>query len=1146
MRSLRQCMTGRCVSGVLALLLVIFTIPSVTLAQVETGSITGTVTDPQSAVVSGATVTATSKGTGATRTASTTGEGNYNIANLPPGTYDVKVEGAGFGAKTVAVQVTVGTKTTVDVELAVTASTESVDVIAGEQGIQVNTENQVLQTVVSEKELKELPTITRNPYSLVLLSGNVSPANSAGRGAGFAINGQREASTNILLDGSDNNDQFTASVGQDVPLDSVQEFTVLTSNFSAEYGRAGGGIINVATKSGTNSFRGTIYEFNRISRLASKGYELNSTYPAEGASETKKGVFARNQFGYSVGGPIIEDKLLFFSSTEWTRVRSQDTVSTFVPTPELIAASAPATQAFFSGYSTTFPINGRVFTVGQIPAGAAGGPFRSLPASLPAFGEILQSIPTDAGGGDPQNAYSLVGRVDYNMTDRTMMYGRYALQSIDLFEGTNAFSPYEGFNTGSKNFNNNFLFSLTHVWSDNFVSQSKFVYNRLNNSQPLGDAPLGPTLYLTGSASFLPSGDLIALPGYLPFSPGSAIPFGGPQNLSQFYQDQTWTIGDHSLRFGGAYVRILDNREFGAYENAVEALGNSLSSGLDNLVLGKYRSFQVAIDPQGKFPGELIQLPATSPQFSRNNQYNEGAFYVNDSWKIHPRVTLNLGLRWDYFGVQHNKDQSLDSNFYLGEGSTKAEQYANGKLMRAQDSPLGRLWKQDFNNFGPRIGIAWDVFGDGKTSLRGGYGISYERNFGNVTFNVIQNPPNYNVVTLAGGGADIVRDNFGPFGTGTTQVINPRATVRGVDPDIDTAHAHFWSAAIEREFYGDYVVSIEYSGSKGVDLYAIERRNNLASAVAYGLPFEPAAIPGVQPSNVPAYSNPQYGLINERSNGGRSNYHGVTASLETRTIADTGLQFQMKYTFSHALDNLSSTFSETAGDTAGSGNLGFLDPDNPDLDYGSAAFDVRHRFVSSGIWEIPFAKDTEGVTKHILDGWSLTYIYTARTGSPFTVFDCTWGFAYCIRLLNAGNLALEGSDNPSQDPNVPNVFNFIDISNQQGQAGTFTGGNPAATQYINDNVFGVPAGADYGPFPSNLTGRNTFRAPGNWNIDGGVSKRIDFGERYGVQLRAEFYNLFNHANLLVNNGNTDISTTDTIQAFRRGRRQVQLALKFIF
>ncbi len=1138
MRPTRQCITTRVVSGMLTLLLAVFLVPRATFAQVETGQLSGTVTDPQGAVISGATVTVTSKGTGATRTVKTTGDGTYNVTNLQPGTYQIKVEGAGFGTKTIPAQVSVGTATTVDAQLEVGGSVATVDVVAGEQGIQVNTENQTVQTVVSEKEIKELPTISRNPYSLVQLSGNVSPQDPSGRGAGFAINGQRAASTNVLLDGADNNDNFTAVIGQDVPLDAVQEFSVLTSNFSAEFGRAGGGIINVATKSGTNEFHGTVYEFNRISRLASKDFGVNALYPPDGQTDIKKGVFTRNQFGYSVGGPVVKDKLLFFQSTEWLRIRSQDTVSTFVPTPEFLAASAPATQAFFSGYSTTLPINGRVVTRGQIAAGAAGGPFQSLPASLPVFGEIVQSIPTDAGGGTPSNQYQVVGRVDYNWTDRSTIYGRYALQSQDFVEGTNAFSPYNGFNTGSTNFNNNFLVSLTHVWSDTFVSQSKFVYNRLNNNQPLGGNAAGPTLYLGSgtSASRLPTGDLIALPGYLPFNPGSAIPFGGPQNLAQFYQDQTWSFGSHAFRFGGSFVRILDNRTFGAYENAVEQLGSSLGNGLDNFVSGQYRTFQTAIDPQGHFPGETITLPVSQPQFFRNNRYNEGALYVNDSWKVHPRLTLNLGLRWDYFGVQHNTDPSLDSNFYFGSGSTIAEQYANGSVQIAQDSPVGGLWKKDNNNFGPRVGIAWDVFGDGKTSLRGGYGISYERNFGNVTYNVIQNPPNYAVVALTpAGGAPILSDNLGPFGSGSGDVTLPRTSLRHVNQDIKTAYAHFWSTSIEHEFANSLVASIEYSGSAGRDLYSIEYYNLPFSAVANGIPFNSS-------TNVLGYENSQYALINTRGNKGFSNYNGLTFGLDSRVIGRTGLQFQAKYTWSHALDNLSSTFSDSSNNY----NLGILDPENPRLDYGNADFDVRHRFISSGIWDVPFARDTEGVAKYLLDGWELSYIYTARTGSPFTVFDCSYGYYKCIRLLNAGGLQTTGSSDPRETAGEnPNSFDFIDLTSQASQVGTFIGGNPAVSAYA-ESLYGAPYGGDFGPWPSNMTGRNSFRRPGFWNLDGGIYKNIPLTERYGLQFRAEFYNVFNHANLDADIGNVDASSTDTITAYRFGRRQIQLALKFIF
>ncbi|HEX5706816.1 MAG TPA: carboxypeptidase regulatory-like domain-containing protein, partial [Pyrinomonadaceae bacterium] len=298
--------------------------------------------DPNGAAVAGATVTARNVESGAERTVTTDSEGIYNITNLQPAIYDVTATGTGFQPGTQRAQVTTGGRVSLDVPLGVQAVGGEITVVAGEGGVEVNTQTQELADVVSSTQLRELPTITRNPYALVAISGNVSPGDPSGRGTGFAINGQRAASTNILLDGADNNNSYTATVGQLIPLDSVQEFRVVTSNFSAEYGRASGGVVNVATRAGSNDFNGTAYAFNRISRLASNGYDNN-------AKELERGVFARNQFGYSAGGRILRDKLFFFNSTEWTRVRSSANVVNFVPAAELIAASNARTQAVFAG-----------------------------------------------------------------------------------------------------------------------------------------------------------------------------------------------------------------------------------------------------------------------------------------------------------------------------------------------------------------------------------------------------------------------------------------------------------------------------------------------------------------------------------------------------------------------------------------------------------------------------------------------------------------------------------------------------------------------------------------------------------------------------------------------------------------------------
>jgi hypothetical protein len=296
--------------------------------------------------------------------------------------------------------------------------TTSTSFEVAEAATQVDTETQTQSQVITQNQIRELPNLTRNPYEFVELAGNVSGAGLGTRGAGFAINGQRESSTNILLDGGSNNDEFTGAIGQQIPLDAVQEFSVLTSNFTAEYGRASGGIVNVASKSGTNDFHGTAYEFNRVSDFSSNSFQNN-------ANGQQKSVFTRNLFGYSFGGPILKNKLFFFSSTEWTRVRSAATAFAWVPTSQLIAQTPSNVQNFFSTLGQLRP---SASVIGTTTCASVGCP-SSLPGTLPAFDHIAYTVPTDAGGGFPQNAWDTFNRVDYNFSDKTQFYGRYALYS---------------------------------------------------------------------------------------------------------------------------------------------------------------------------------------------------------------------------------------------------------------------------------------------------------------------------------------------------------------------------------------------------------------------------------------------------------------------------------------------------------------------------------------------------------------------------------------------------------------------------------------------------------------------------------------------------------------------------------------------
>ena len=590
--------------------------PPTVFAQTETGRITGTVTDPSGSVVPGATMTLTSTTTGAVRTTTSDAVGRYVIANVPAGTYTLKFELSGFAPQTSNVLVNVGAAVTLDSKLRLAGAAESVNVIA--EVPLVNVSNAEVSTTITEQQIRELPTITRNPYDLVATAGNVSlddqlPSGSQRGVSGYFINGQRATATNALLDGAANNDEFAGQVGQPVPLDAVQEFSVISSNFSAQFGRATAGIVNVITKAGTNAFHGTGYEYFRNEKMA-------TTTVDQDARGIEKSPFNRHQPGFSIGGPIRKDKAQFFVSAEFIRVRSSQTDLSWVPTPQFLAATAPATQAFFAKFPLAATPNGVVLTRGQV-ASTPGGAFAALPAGLPVFQQMQTSIPFDAGGGDPQNTQELVARVDWTLGPNSNAYARYALRHREALPGAQYNSPYQGFNTLYADKDHNALFSLTRVWSSHLTSQSKVVFNRLENDQPLGDQPVVPTLYMrpnSGGTNLL--GIHVGFPGYVPYSPGNGIPAGGPQNLLQLYQDQTFLKGKHDLRFGGSYVRIMDNRLFGAYQEANMSLGASVAQAMDNLVLGQMRQFQGAVNPQGKFPGQAITLPAGLPNFTRNNR----------------------------------------------------------------------------------------------------------------------------------------------------------------------------------------------------------------------------------------------------------------------------------------------------------------------------------------------------------------------------------------------------------------------------------------------------------------------------------------------------------------------------------------------
>ena len=707
------------------------------------------------------------------------------------------------------------------------------------------------------------------------------------------------------------------------------------------------------------------------------------------------------------------------------------------------------------------------------------------------------------------------------------------------------------------------------------VNTFKFIYNRLNGPvQPLGTAPVGPTLYTTQNAALsLANGLALVFPGYSETTPGNSIPFGGPQNVYQFVDDISWTKGKHQFKFGGEYIQLRDNRVYGAYYNAVEALGTNLSSALANLTSGNIYSFQGAVYPQGKYPCVkdpvtnkyivtpdcTLQLPVGEPSFNRNYRYNDGAVYGQDTWKVTPRLTLNLGLRWEYYGVQHNANQALDSNFVLGPGATIYNQINTGQVKLASQG--GVFWHPDYDNFGPRIGFAYDVFGDGTTSFRGGYGISYERNFGNVTFNAIQNPPNYAVVSLTSFqdvpiNQPVYTNNAGPLQGSGTKFL-PAVSQRAIQQNIQTAYTQTWNFSLQRQITKTSVLALSYAGAHGIHDYSIANvnlgqggnPNGLASGSSFlGLP------------NPADRLNLQYSNINYRGDSAYSHYNSLDVRYTATNLMNWGLNLTADYTWSHALDNLSSTFSEQYGGISANYQLGYVDAFNPRLNYGNADFNIPNRFVLSGVWEIPWMKNASSAwERQILGGWSIGSIFAVHSGNYYSLFDSS-NFNGTAAPLYAPGIPIP-YNGTNMGATGPNNFNYLPLPT----AGGIPNGSGVPITNLG-NSLGLPTctglyhnGCTYTLDGSAYPGRNAFTGPGYWNWDMNFYKNFKLTERFTMQFRGEFYNIFNHHNLYVQTLNLDVNSVATpfVTAEKGGiygyagqpndeRRNIQFALKLLF
>jgi hypothetical protein len=1146
--------------------------PQVAQAQVESGQISGIVSDQSGAIIPDASVVIKNLGTSAERSTVTSKTGAYLLQNLSPALYQITVNSGSFKPFTAKVQVTVASHITVDVKLSVATATTEIQVV-GEGGDQVNTQSAELSQEISPLEVKELPSLTRNPYDFVAIAGNVSGGdssqgksqNSSSYGVGYSINGQRSSGTEILLDGVENMELFGDSVGFQVPVDAVGEYRILTSNYAPEFGRAAGGVLNVVTATGTNKFHGSGWDFNRLS-----AYTANTVANAQ--SGVAKGTYTRNMFGYVVSGPIVKDKLFFTSSTEWLRVRSSANLISVVPTANLLANSARATQDYFKAYgSQTFNYLKTYDFASMVAEGDAVNPAGALSnVAGPLFGAVAFSAPTDAGGGGPQNTYNLLGRVDWNPTDKTQVYARYVLNHILDFTGSDYNSPYSQYNVGDTQDNNAILANLTHLFSSTLVVNAKVSFSRINIQDNYNTAlQQVPTLFTASNSTI--GGNNIQLPGFYDENPANGgLPYGGPQNVIQFNPDLSWTKGKHSFKFGGQVVYIQSNRAYGAYAQASEQLGDNEGDGLDGLVTGTLDQFSVAVDPKGATPcsknyitGLLAQtascsvtLPASSPSFARSDRFRDWGVYAQDAWSLSPKLTFNYGLRYEYFGVQHNHNPNLDSNFYFANNTFSAANVRNGQVLTTPNSPTGSLWKPSYYNYSPRIGFAYDVSGNGRTSVRVGYGVSYERNFGNVTFNVIQNPPNYAVVKQFG--VPITNSNFGPLSAAGGSVALPPSSLRNVDQNIKTAQTHFWSASLEHQILHNSVLALEYSGARGIHLYDIKDINGVGSGNLY------LSDPGSSLGEL-SRLNSHFTGINNRGSEGDSYYEAVNVRFQTTNFASSGVSLTANYTYGHSLDDLSSTFSATNN----AFSLGYTEPFNPGFDHGSSDFDIRQRFSVSPIYSVPYFKNAHGLKGEVLANWQVTTIFTARTGVPFTFFDSSnvnllGDFSNVPRYAPSSHVSKRLYKGPASGSSALGGGEYRFGSLPSGSVVSNPALQGCTTTVYDLNGCSTSTGiSDWGPFPTNTLGRNAFTGPGAWNMDSSLSKKFPIAEGFALEFRAEGFDVMNHHNFyqfMVANDqanwlNSDGTPSTPLVLGKKGgvnggandeRRFGQFALKLIF
>jgi hypothetical protein len=1085
--------------------------------QDATGRITGVVYDPSGAVIADAHISVTNVATHISRNTSSDSTGFYQVLALPIGYYTVSAQRQGFTSVTTAEsKLEINQTLKIDVKMNVGSASETVRV-ESDAGT-VETINPTLGSTVSDRAVQDMPLNGRNALDLVALQPGVLPADNPGNGQGnlgttlaFSVGGGRSDSNTFVLDGGLNNDLLTNGVVYNPNPDSIQEFKVLTSNFTAEYGRSAGGIITEVTKSGTNAIHGTAYDFVRNTAFDANNFFSN-------LNGEPRQVLHRNQYGGTVGGPIQRDKLFFFIAYQKQQESELEVgaVAT-LPTPAELQGnfSGTRTQAAVASFLQANPF------FQPNPALAAQGIIN--PASInPVAQAYIKAnlIPTSPTGSasfqNPltDNPDELTGKFDYEASAKdhfTFTLGRIVEPRLDPGPASpGSTNSLPGFGAASTLYSRFFNAAYIHTFSSNVLNEFRVTAQRNDTLQdvPATNQPTSTALGIN-IKSENPTG-----PSQLEF-PNAVVGFSnqGPSRLVDntfAYSDVfSWTRGKHSMKFGASFSAYQDNQVFDFEVNGVfqfsgqDGNGNTLAAG------DPFANFLIGV------PGAYFQSPAAPSNIRTKATY----VFAQDEWHVTRDLTLTYGLRYEY---STPKSDTLGRTYSVIPGAPQSMIFPGAPLDLLfpgdKGAPTGVNFP-DKTDFAPRFGFAWQPFHDGKTSIRGGWGIFYdvlkaEDNFQfngqapfNPTANIGINEPQ--VPTANTAGYTFFSDPFGstntpdPFGQplnhnvnflntfGTFTSLNTAATI--VDPRLRTPYTYQYNLSIERQISHKLIARAAYVGSSSHGLTALVDIN----------PFDPATLNSASPQrflnertgnvlqNDTAGFGGSFGQEQEFKNTSNANYNSLQLSLTQQAdkVWKLGTMFYtLGYTWAHSIDDAS-------GFRQGNSTVPFF---TPNIFRASSDFDLHQYLTFSGGWDLPFTRGPQRLVK----GWSLYPILTWRTGFPFTAIDGLFTSNTAPGPSGAGDAGLVNA-------NLTGPVQYL---------------NPKTNglQFFNPASFSNVITTGYGTAP-----RNVLRGPGRTNLDLSLAKTTPlYRERITLELRLDAFNLFNHTEFQnLDNNAQDIGST---------------------